>query len=72
MLTLRQWRKVREMSVADISARLGVHRNTYINWENNPGKISMEYAHKIADVLDVSIEAIDFLCSETLQKCGEV
>lgn len=71
VLTLRQWRRVKEISVADMAKALDVHRNTYNKWEENPGKVTIENAHRIADVLDIPIEAIDFLCSETPQKCGE-
>lgn len=58
--TLKQWRGIREMSQKDISERLGVHINTYQNWEKEPGKIKVEQAQRLAEVFQTPIDAIDF------------
>lgn len=71
MLTVRAWRKARDMSVNAMSEALGVHPHTYNSWEKNPRKISIEYAYKIANVLNIKVSDIDFLCSDAPQKCGE-
>lgn len=67
MLTVRQWRKAKELSVSKMAELLGIHANTYTSWEENPSKISIGYAFKIASILSVSIDDIDFLCNSTLQ-----
>jgi len=63
MFTLRQWRRAKEITVAEMAKALDIHPNTYIKWEENPGMVTMKNAHKIAEILEVRIEAIDFLCS---------
>lgn len=55
-LTLRQWRRVREITVLDMATRLGVSKPTYIAWERDPSKIRISYAERIADILGVSRE----------------
>lgn len=55
-LTLRQWRRVREITVLEMANRLGVSKPTYIAWERDPSKIRISYAEKIADILGVSRE----------------
>lgn len=59
-LTIRQWRKVREISQQHMARFLGVHINTYISWEKDPGKISIDNSKKIADALNVPIDEIIF------------
>ena len=62
-LTLRQWRKAREITQEKMADRLGVHINTYPNWEKEPGKITIENSKKIAEILGVPLDDISF--SET-------
>ncbi|MBR2654701.1 MAG: helix-turn-helix transcriptional regulator [Lachnospiraceae bacterium] len=62
-LTLRQWRKAREITQEKMADRLGVHINTYQNWEKEPGKITIENSKKIAEILGVPLDDISF--SET-------
>lgn len=59
-LTLRQWRKAREISQEKMADLLNVHVNTYQNWEENPGKISIEKAKMITKILNVSMSNIIF------------
>lgn len=59
-LTLRQWRKAREITQEQMAKALNIHINTYQNWEKDPGKISVTNVMKIAEVLKVSINDIIF------------
>lgn len=59
-LTMRQWRKAKELSQEYMAKGLGIHVNTYINWEKEPEKISIENSRKIADLLSVPIDDIQF------------
>lgn len=66
-LSLKQWRRVREITQEEMAASCGVHVNTYRAWEENPGKISIDAAKLIARALDVSIDEIFFQGGST--KC---
>ncbi len=59
-LTLRQWRRAKEITQEKMADTLGVHVNTYQNWEEDPGKISIDKAFAIAKILNVSIDNISF------------
>lgn len=59
-LTLKQWRGAREISQKEMSERLDVHINTYQKWEEDPTKIKMITAQKIAKIFGVSLDDIDF------------
>lgn len=63
-LSLVAWRRARQISQKSMAEILGVHVNTYQNWENCPGKISIENAQLISKVLNVSLEDIDFTSKE--------
>lgn len=64
-LTIRAWRKARELTVEQTATLLGVHPNTYRNWENAPEKISIENADKICKAFKVSFGDIIFLSENT-------
>lgn len=59
-LTLRMWRLAKEISQEKMSEMLGVHVNTYQNWEKHPENISIGNARKISEILEVSENEIDF------------
>ena len=59
-LTLRQWRKAREITQEQMAKALNIHINTYQNWEKDPGRISVTNVMKIAEVLKVSVNDIIF------------
>lgn len=59
-LTLRQWRRAKEITQEKMADTLGVHVNTYQNWEEDPGKISIDKAFAIANFLGISINEINF------------
>lgn len=65
-LTLRQWRLAKEISQEEMAKRLDVHVNTYIAWEKDSGKISMDNASRICRILEVPADDIIF-SSKTLQ-----
>lgn len=59
-LTMKQWRKAKEISQEKMAEELGIHVNTYINWEKDPGKISIENSKKISEILNVPLDEISF------------
>jgi transcriptional regulator with XRE-family HTH domain len=63
-LSLVAWRRARQISQKSMAEILGVHINTYQNWENRPGKISIENARLISKVLNVPLDDIDFTSKE--------
>lgn len=60
MFTLREWRRLREITQAEMASKLEVHINTYQNWETSPEKITISNAEKIAKILNVSMNEIAF------------
>lgn len=67
-LTVKQWRLAKEITIAEMAEACGVHYNTYAKWEEDPGKISIDAAKKIANALGESVDAIFF--SENSTKCS--
>ena len=59
-LTLRQWRRAKEITQEQMADVLGIHVNTYQNWEDAPEKISIEKALEIAKFFKVGLEDISF------------
>ena len=59
-LSVGSWRRAKGISQKDMAEKLGVHVNTYQNWEKSPQNISIENAQKIADIFGVSFEDISF------------
>lgn len=60
-LTFRQWRLAKEISQEKMAEDLGIHVNTYINWEKAPEKISVKDATRICRLLGVSMNDVSFL-----------
>lgn len=59
-LTMKQWRKAKEITQERMAERLGIHVNTYINWEKEPEKISIENSQKIAEIFGIPLNDILF------------
>jgi len=59
-LTLRQWRRAKEISQEKMAELLKIHVNTYQNWEESPEKISIEKAMEISSILNVDLDDISF------------
>jgi len=60
VLTVRQWRAVRGKTQAEMSELLGVHINTYRNWEKTPHIIDVRHAQRLAEIFEADINDIDF------------
>lgn len=67
-LTLREWRLAKEISQKAMADILGIHVNTYMKWEENPKRIPISKAYKIAVTLGVSMDQILFDRNST--KCS--
>lgn len=63
-MTVRAYRRAREISQEEMASKLGVHVNTYQNWEKEPEKITIANAVKIAEILNVSMNEIEFVSEE--------
>ena len=63
-LTVREWRRAKEISQETMAERLHIHVNTYMKWEKSPGQISFEKAIEIAKIFGVSLNDISFVESE--------
>lgn len=66
-LNIRQVRLAKEITIEQMADALGVHPNTYANWEKNPLSITIGNAFKIANILSVSVDSIFLACDST--KC---
>lgn len=48
----------------DVAERLGIHTQTYIEYENNAGKFKIETLYKLAPVLEIDVkELVDIFFS---------
>lgn len=65
---LAEWRKLKQYSQEDMADALNIHVNTYRAWENEPGRIKIDDAIRIAKILDVPFEDICFTAKSTF--CG--
>jgi transcriptional regulator with XRE-family HTH domain len=68
-LSLKEWRRARGLSQEALAKTCGVHLNTYRQWEQNPGKIKIDDAVRIADTLNISLDAIILPSDTTI--CGK-
>lgn len=59
-LTVRQWRRAKDITQEQMAESLGIHVNTYQNWEESPEKISIEKAVKIAEIFGVTLDDVSF------------
>ena len=60
-LTVREWRRIREISQESMAAQLNIHVNTYQKWEKAPGQIPFERAVEISKILGVPLNDISFV-----------
>ena len=61
VLTLRQWRGLRELSQKDLSEKTGINERTIINYEKDVANLhNAKYStvEKLAIALDVKVENI--------------
>lgn len=59
-LTLREWRRLKEVSQEKMAEACGVHVNTYRAWEEKPSTIKLSDAKTITEMLDITIDDIVF------------
>lgn len=71
MLGLKEWRRAKGLSQQTVADYCQIHVNTYQTWENNPSKIPISAAFKIAKCIGVPFADIDFL-AENSTKSVEV
>ena len=68
--TLKSARAYRNLTQQEMADQLGVHCNTYAEWERHPENVRIRDAEKIAIVLGMPMNAI-FYGSDTT-KCSEM
>lgn len=64
VLTLREWRRLKEFSQQQVADLCGVHVNTYSSWEEHPEKLTIEKARLAANAIGVPFSQIDFSCKD--------
>lgn len=64
MLTLKEWRRAKGISLEKMAKLIGVSMNTYIRWEREPGKMPLEKAKGFANALGIDFNDIIFLPSD--------
>lgn len=57
-LTLREWRRLKEISQVQMAEHCGVTAVTYQAWEKKPSEIKISMAMKIADRLGITLDDI--------------
>ena len=55
-MNLKKLREEKKLSQADIAKLLGVHINTYINWERSCGKPSPENLEKLEKLFSIQTD----------------
>lgn len=63
VLSLKQWRVVKDKTQEEVAEHIGVHINTFRRWEKNYKLIPLGYMLKIAEYLDVRLNNFDFFCN---------
>lgn len=59
-LTLRQWRMVKDISQQKLADAIGVHVNTYTNWESGKSKMPIDKALLVCKELGVCVDDVIF------------
>ena len=65
VLTLKQWRFIKELTQEEMAKKCDVHRHTYASWEEKPEEISIKNAKIISKALGESIDDIFFAKDST-------
>ena len=60
MLTLKEWRKAKGVSVEKLAEQLNVSPSTVSNWENKGQKIPVNSAILACDYLGIKLEDVNF------------
>lgn len=67
-LSIKEWRRIREISQESAAKACGVHVNTYAKWEKDAEKMPVRAAYALAALFGVSVE--DIIFDKTLQNVG--
>ncbi len=67
--TLKSARMYRNLTQQEMADYIGVHCNTYAEWEKHPEKVRIKDAERISSVLDMPMDAIFYGPSTT--KCSD-
>lgn len=70
-LTIRQWRRVKDLSQEQMANDLGVTRQTIANWENKPELLSIAAVSRIAEYFGVAFGDIRFDATEDNKTSSE-
>lgn len=57
-LSIREWRRIKEISQEEMAKLCDVHPNTYRAWEENPSEIKIGKALLIAERFGISLNDI--------------
>ncbi|MHA7580431.1 helix-turn-helix transcriptional regulator [Paenibacillus vandeheii] len=58
--TIREWRAYRKLTKSAMALKLGVHNNTYKRIEEQPEKLEIEEAMRLAEALECKMSEIIF------------
>lgn len=58
VLTLKQTRRIQELTQDQVAAMLGVHVQTYRKIEQNPDEATVQQAKKLSEILGVDYNEI--------------
>lgn len=67
-LTPKQARLLRDLTQQEVADLLGVHRQTYMKWENRPDEIPVGKAKEFSKIVGVSVDNIFFNSDSTLSR----
>ncbi|GAA5416230.1 hypothetical protein Pryu01_01262 [Paraliobacillus ryukyuensis] len=67
-LTVKQARQFSELSQAEMAINLGVHRQTYMKWEQCPDAMPLGKAKEFCTITGISIDEIFFKKHSTLSR----
>lgn len=65
ILTLKQARKISDISQKALATKLGISKNTYLKIEKCPATATIAQAKKISEILNVSYDEIFFGANST-------
>lgn len=60
LLTIREWRRLKEITLEQMAKDFEVTRQTVANWEDHPEALRVETVLKIAKYLDIDFSEIRF------------
>lgn len=59
--TLREWRRIKELSQQELGDLVGVSKTTVVHWEEHPERMRVERVKQVALALEISIDDIIIL-----------